>query len=546
MSSDPDFDDAASAWLDSTDAGSPQRLLRELLRDNQEAVLTFASLSRTEAALSIAGMDRNGRLQRAGRLIQPPLGSRARRLMARPVFHWPAAALLTGGMVWSLLHWNHSGTALAGRRPSPVLVRSAPRALPVMNTPSGKLPPADGAYMQLLERLIVPEFSAQGVSLAEALDRLKNDIEGVDATGPEFAADTAFSGDPKVHVHLKYQSAAMLVKVIALQTGTRFQPSGRGYVIATDPKALPPDTDSKERRPRKELTSFLKSQGLGLPDNEAASTSSPEALTAAEIKQVSDVVQAMFGEKPSNVLPAPGDFTITGDARANAMLACLTSFGSGYPPGTWEWTPHVFYLKSPEAVEAFEKLKEGKGQTVSGEDSETMLRELSLMENVEMIAMPALTVRPGTMEKGFAGKESPDPQTKPDNWTGIRFQITSEPRGEHGVLNLHTTQQGIENPEAPVPAISVSEMSTKVTIEDGQTLLLGGLISEQDGETAILVSARRDPPAPQDFPYGIPVAGNPGMVFSPYAEDKGQVDVSGIKRGTKIKCPYTGKIFRVP
>jgi hypothetical protein len=269
-------------------------------------------------------------------------------------------------------------------------------------------------------------------------------------------------------------------------------------------------------------------------------------LRATEIKQVSDAMQAMFGVKPSNVLPAPGDFTITGDARANAMLACLTSFGSGYPPGTWEWTPHVFHLKSPEAVEAFEKLKEGKGSTVSSEDSETMKFELSLMENVDVITMPALTVRPGTMEKSFAGTESSDPQTKPDNWTGIRFQITSEPRGEHGVLNLHTIQQGIENPEAPDPAISVSEMSTKVTIEDGQALLLGGMISEKDGEIAVFVSARRDPPAPQDFPYGIPVTGTPGMVFSPYAEDKGQVDVSGIKRGTKIKCPYTGKIFRVP
>jgi hypothetical protein len=36
------------------------------------------------------------------------------------------------------------------------------------------------------------------------------------------------------------------------------------------------------------------------------------------------------------------------------------------------------------------------------------------------------------------------------------------------------------------------------------------------------------------------------MVRSPYAEDKGQVDVTGFKRGTMIKCPYTGKRFRVP
>jgi hypothetical protein len=49
-----------------------------------------------------------------------------------------------------------------------------------------------------------------------------------------------------------------------------------------------------------------------------------------------------------------------------------------------------------------------------------------------------------------------------------------------------------------------------------------------------------------DLPYGIPVVGKKGMVYSPYAEDKGQVDVEGLKRGTRVKCPYTGKHFRVP
>lgn len=50
----------------------------------------------------------------------------------------------------------------------------------------------------------------------------------------------------------------------------------------------------------------------------------------------------------------------------------------------------------------------------------------------------------------------------------------------------------------------------------------------------------------EDLPYGIPVVGKKGMVYSPYAPEKGQVDVDGYKRGTRVECPYTGKHFRVP
>lgn len=49
-----------------------------------------------------------------------------------------------------------------------------------------------------------------------------------------------------------------------------------------------------------------------------------------------------------------------------------------------------------------------------------------------------------------------------------------------------------------------------------------------------------------DFPYGKPVPGKPGYVFSPFDKNGGYVDVTGYSAGQKVKDPYTGKIFLVP
>lgn len=54
-------------------------------------------------------------------------------------------------------------------------------------------------------------------------------------------------------------------------------------------------------------------------------------------------------------------------------------------------------------------------------------------------------------------------------------------------------------------------------------------------------------PAPAaELPYGSPIAGRPGFVNSPFAAKHQLVDVTGLPVGMEVKCPYTGKLFRVP
>jgi hypothetical protein len=48
-----------------------------------------------------------------------------------------------------------------------------------------------------------------------------------------------------------------------------------------------------------------------------------------------------------------------------------------------------------------------------------------------------------------------------------------------------------------------------------------------------------------EFPVAKPVPGKSGYVYSPYDSSK-YVDVSGYTPGSKVKDPYTQKIFIVP
>jgi hypothetical protein len=48
------------------------------------------------------------------------------------------------------------------------------------------------------------------------------------------------------------------------------------------------------------------------------------------------------------------------------------------------------------------------------------------------------------------------------------------------------------------------------------------------------------------FPVAKAVPGKPGYVFSPYDPNGGYVDISGYPSGSKVKDPYSQKIFLVP
>ena len=100
-------------------------------------------------------------------------------------------------------------------------------------------------------------------------------------------------------------------------------------------------------------------------------------------------------------------------------------------------------------------------------------------------------------------------------------------------------------PPQPVPARSPRTITSTTTT---------GSPPQQNDTHPPTSAASRPAATPQSpstssaaqFPVAKAVPGKPGYVFSPYDPNGGYVDVSGYPAGSKVKDPYSQKIFLVP
>ena len=117
--------------------------------------------------------------------------------------------------------------------------------------------------------------------------------------------------------------------------------------------------------------------------------------------------------------------------------------------------------------------------------------------------------------------------------------------GTESPSDVTTPGQSIPSPEMA----SVSQQQSRVEAQRGQ-----GRTSDstsrptraETGQSSTSTSGSRASPPQANFPTGKAVPGKPGYVFSPFDKEGRYVDVSGFAPGTKVKDPWTDKIFLVP
>lgn len=106
------------------------------------------------------------------------------------------------------------------------------------------------------------------------------------------------------------------------------------------------------------------------------------------------------------------------------------------------------------------------------------------------------------------------------------------------------TASDVNNPGQSIPPPETASVS-QLRQSRSSTASSGGS-REKTVKSSSNTNASRPSSSQANFPIGKAVPDKPGYVFSPFDKEGRYVDISGFPSGTKVKDPWTDKIFLVP
>lgn len=525
---DGEFGETAGAWLDGTGDEGTRRVLAAQLRD-PERVEEFAGLCRTEALLHAAGRTEMERRAALGAMVgRSWWRGRVREWVRRPVVWRVAAALAVCGLLgWAM--WPEEGAGVAGRL---VGKRPAVVASPIGQggaARNGEAVREMGEGMERELRVRYVKVALRG-PLEDAVRLVSRALALPGGKVPE--VEVRDGGDAQVGLNLPVALPAWtLLEMMAVQTGTMFAMEGDVLVFAKAEKAEKAEEERGEAEDQDGLELPGGSlQGLALLlTGKPLRRGDPEELNA----RLATLGTHPIGGGPLQVGQVGESVTVSGPVRTLRALE-IGRRGMQERALVVSVETSVLRVGKETAFPAGERgWDAGSGLrvhgTLGGAAYGEAMERLAGEPGVTTLAAPGMVVRlfqTAMMEVG-----------------GRRVAMLVVPMGQDRLaLHLGVDEAELGGPEMP---------PFEVVVELGSGT--GGLLrrAEKGGEGLDCVGvmprlkdASWEEPV-FELPRGI-VAGEPGMVHSPYAPGEGVVDVEGVPSGTKVRCPYSGLNFVVP
>ena len=547
MKADPDFHPIAAAWLEGAATPPEQRLLDELLAAGPAAMEDYAALCRTDALLHQAARSAAERRKSLASVLSgKPWPQRAAGILKSRTVRWAAAAAALVVGIWAL--WpaavpEENQTVRKNRVP-PQAAHSVARTPNAVSPPrEAPLPPGEDGVEQWLQRYYVCSFDSTG-PLPEAATTLAAAIKLED--GSALTVDVRDAGDAPVHLKLGVSLPAWrLMILMGTQSGTEPVVSGRSVVFraAQKPWAVASTTGANAYAPNLRRLFGMKGE-----------------LSADELALFSVFTLQTFGSRIA-FENAEDSFVRYNATWRDFWVLEMAQSAPVLPHYQMNFTVRALSLPKdtfPAILAEACGIRDSAphGLVLTDAQMQQLLRVVEKTKGVDVLTMPAATA-PANEEV----RVSTEPIGQEPQQNGLTAQLTAL-AGSNGQVSVDyriITATWVEEIQETIRQEDVG----KFTCESGSTrairgtdpangkdnfYLLTAAVEENAGIRPVITGDTPAPAAPpqEDLPYGIPVIGEKGKVQSPYAPDKGFVDVEGFKRGTRVACPYTGKYFRVP
>jgi hypothetical protein len=132
----------------------------------------------------------------------------------------------------------------------------------------------------------------------------------------------------------------------------------------------------------------------------------------------------------------------------------------------------------------------------------------------------------------------------------VHYALRRHGSESDAAMTIQTVPSDVNQPGQPVPPPGVAaapQQLPRSARESTQSTSASAPQTARRETASSKPSSQRKVSSPQsEFPTAKAVPGKPGYVFSPFDADKRYVDVSGYASGSKVKDPWTDKIFVVP
>ena len=547
MKTDPDFHPVATAWLEGRASQPEHGILREILSGEPGVMREFATLCHTEVLLQQSGADTASRRESLEKLMSgTPLPRRAADLWKKRITRWSAAAALLTVAAWAMMSPTNDSDAssVAGKQsPSNATVRKAVGGgkTSIKAEAKDQFPEAAPECELLLKRFYITDFKAAG-PLPEAVALLVKDIKTADGKPPE--VEVLDAGDTPISLALNVSLPAWtLLQIMALQSGTAMQLTGQTIIFQSTVNPADRIHSTTQSSDSNFLRALLSPTQNGPATEDSAS--------------YSNLAHRAFGSRLAFSGTTRNQTEYTGPARDIEVLK-LALGDISQPSVRVFLTMKLLSLHPQFRVHSSLDTTDEDGFSLAGIykdfQFQCFMRSVSQKKGVDLMTVPSIIAFPNLYVSAGDNYSSKKREPLP-----ITARVVVRPSGQN-MCSLLCEIGMLEDPEiAGSRAIPV--WKSEILLWDGQTAIFGRSKQADGGGTLFCITANLMDSAGQlinpdrdsgssvpvdHLPDAIPLPWPGELFISPFASAEGEIDLTNVKSGEQVKCPFTGKLFRKP